>query len=232
MVKIGCCGFPVEKERYFKHFSVVEIQQTFYQLPEKETVLKWRRQAPADFEFTLKVWQLITHSPSSPTYKRSKIKLKDEKKYGFFKPTEEVYLAWDETEKIVEILKAKIVVFQCPASFRPERENINNLKRFFKKIKRKDYIFVWEPRGEWDKDLIKGLCEELDLIHCVDPFKDSPALGRIRYFRLHGQKGYNYRYSDEEIKSLKKMINPKIDTYVMFNNVYMFEDALRFKSLF
>lgn len=52
---VGCCGFPVNKKEYFKNFEVVEIQQTFYQPPEKiETIKKWREEAPSNFEYTLK----------------------------------------------------------------------------------------------------------------------------------------------------------------------------------
>lgn len=231
MVKIGCCGFSVSRENYFKNFKVVEIQQTFYDLPEEKTVLKWRETSPSDFEYTLKAWQLITHSPSSPTYKRLKIKIKNEKDYGFFKPTDEVFSAWEETEKIARILKAKVIVFQCPASFLPDKENIKNLKKFFRKIERKDYIFCWEPRGNWVEDLIKDLCKELNLVHCVDPFKNKSLWGKIRYFRLHGKTGYKYKYTDEDLNYLKEMIEPKFTTYMMFNNVYMFEDSLRFKKL-
>ncbi|MCM8765469.1 MAG: DUF72 domain-containing protein, partial [Candidatus Omnitrophica bacterium] len=160
-----------------------------------------------------------------------KIKIKHEKNYGFFKPTAEVFSAWEKTEKIAQILRAKVIVFQCPASFKPEKENITNLKKFFKKIERKDYIFCWEPRGNWDEDLIENLCEELDLVHCVDPFKNKPLWGKIRYFRLHGETGYKYKYTDEDLNYLKKIIEPKITVYFMFNNVYMFADALRFKEL-
>ena len=30
--KVGCCGFPVVRGRYYETFGVVELQQTFYQL--------------------------------------------------------------------------------------------------------------------------------------------------------------------------------------------------------
>ncbi len=33
LVKVGCCGFPVEKPEYYRRFPVVELQQTFYKLP-------------------------------------------------------------------------------------------------------------------------------------------------------------------------------------------------------
>ena len=30
LIKVGCCGFPRRPEEYARHFSVVEVQQTFY----------------------------------------------------------------------------------------------------------------------------------------------------------------------------------------------------------
>jgi len=41
-ILVGCCGFPVGREKYYKTFKGVEIQQTFYQLPviEKSTSYK------------------------------------------------------------------------------------------------------------------------------------------------------------------------------------------------
>lgn len=72
MVKVGCCGFPVSRARYFGAFGVVEVQRTFYQPPAKELAEKWKRQSPGDFEYTLKAWQLITHEPTSPTYRKLK----------------------------------------------------------------------------------------------------------------------------------------------------------------
>jgi uncharacterized protein YecE (DUF72 family) len=60
-IKIGCCGFPVAQARYARHFPVVEVQQTFYQVPSLATLAGWRERLPSDFEFTLKAWQLITH---------------------------------------------------------------------------------------------------------------------------------------------------------------------------
>jgi len=232
MLKIGCCGFAVAKQKYFKNFSVLEIQKTFYQLPEEKTVLKWEKESPLDFEYTLKAWQLITHPASSPTYRKLKIKIKHEENYGFFKPTEEVFSAWEKTSKIANILNTKVIIFQCPASFSQEKENIKNMENFFKKIKRKDYIFCWEPRGNWSDELVEEICKDLDLVHCVDPFKNKPVFGKINYFRLHGITGYSYRYTEDDLKTLKEMINkiPK-PTYVMFNNVYMYQDALNFKKL-
>lgn len=232
-IKIGCCGFPVARDKYFNYFSVVELQQTFYQPPKLETAMKWRKEAPGEFEFTLKAWQLITHPPTSPTYRKLTQMLPEKKlkNYGFFKPTDEVFSAWQKTEEIAKALNSKLILFQCPASFKPTEENKRHLKKFFSSIKRNDFYFAWEPRGKWPKEEIINLCKDLGLVHCVDPFKDKPLYGKIIYFRLHGKEGYKYKYTDDDFKNLIKKIKRKVNCYIMFNNVYMFEDALKFSKL-
>lgn len=59
-----------------------------------------------------------------------------EKNYGFFRPTEEVFNAWKRTKEMCEALNSKIVVFQCPASFRTTDENVKNMTDFFSSINR------------------------------------------------------------------------------------------------
>ncbi len=138
MIKVGCCGFPVKREIYYHTFSVVEIQQTFYQLPQLRTGRRWRETSPSNFEFTMKAWQLITHEPSSPTYRRLRLKIPERKRkaYGFFKGTEEVEEAWLKTKEFALELGVEKIVFQSPPSFSPSDEHIRNLKQFFKKIER------------------------------------------------------------------------------------------------
>lgn len=230
-IKVGCCGFPRSRKEYSRHFTLVEIQQTFYQLPQESTAAKWRAEAPVDFEFSLKAWQGITHPPSSPTYKKAGLRIPREKEgnYGLFRPTEEVFEAWAKTRLIAEILRAKVIVFQCPAKFTPNQENIENMRRFFATIGRANFVFAWEPRGDWSHDVIVRLCQELDLVHCVDPLVTSPLYGKPRYFRLHGGPGYRHQYSDEELLRLRELSQGQ--TYVLFNNMAMYEDALRFKQL-
>ncbi|HET7874102.1 MAG TPA: DUF72 domain-containing protein, partial [Methylomirabilota bacterium] len=65
-MRIGCCGWPVARARYFRAFELVEIQDSFYNLPRLPTVQRWRKTAPAGFEFVLKAPQLVTHEPTSP----------------------------------------------------------------------------------------------------------------------------------------------------------------------
>jgi uncharacterized protein YecE (DUF72 family) len=90
---------------------------------------------------------------------------------------------------------------------------------------------VWEPRGEWQSEEVRELCEELGLVHGVDPFRQNPVAGPFGYFRLHGRTGYRYRYNDQELEQLREMAGKHPSCYVLFNNTSMLEDARRFQRL-
>lgn len=232
-VRIGCCGFRSSREDYYAELEAVEVQHTFYQPPRPETLAKWRAEAPRRFEFTLKAWQLITHQARSPTYRRLKRALTEEESEGAgsFRPTAIVEEAWRVTLECAHALKARTILFQCPASFRPSRENVSNLRRFFEGRERARLNFCWEPRGDWPRELVKELCEELDLWHAVDPFAERTQTPRRCYFRLHGRKGWRYQYERDELEELRTMLPKNTLSYVFFNNVKMREDAAHFREI-
>ncbi len=64
-IRIGYCGFPVAQPHYARVFQVVEVQQTFDQVPRITTLARWRERLPNPFESTLKAWQLIPHYDES-----------------------------------------------------------------------------------------------------------------------------------------------------------------------
>ena len=108
------------------------------------------------------------------------------------------------------------------------------MRYFFTNIDRGDFIFAWEPRGEWRDDVITALCQDLDLVHCADPLESKAAYGPrikygVKYFRLHGGRNYHHQYNNGELARLRKLSNGK--AYVLFNNITMYNDALRFKRL-
>lgn len=153
--------------------------------------------------------------------------------YGSFRPTEQVSLAWQRTKEVAEILQTVVIVFQCPRSFLPNRENVRNFKTFFQQIERGKQTLAWEPRGdEWSPSLVHDLCAENNLVHCVDPFQSDPVYGNCLYWRLHGRSGYRYRYTDEDLAILRAKLEAQTQTigpnYLFFNNIYSKEDALQF----
>lgn len=229
---MGCCGWPVGRRQYAAVFDLVEVQQSFYNLPRLATAETWRAEMPADFEFVLKVPQLITHDPGSPTYRKLRVELSGAQKarYGSFRPTREVQAAWTDTLALTRALRSNLLLFQCPASFTPTAEHIRHLIRFFETIERDGFRLVWEPRGRWPDAEVKTLCRRLDLIHCVDPFQRPLVWGEPAYCRLHGKGGAHYRYSDAELAELKTRVAPG-PAYVLFNNTAMWDDARRFRRL-
>ena len=221
-LRIGCCGFRLPQTEYQKNLSVVEVQHTFYQPPQIATLERWRKAAPADFEFTLKAWQLITHEARSPTYKRLRRKLTDTEiaEAGSFKPTAIVKEAWEITLACAQALQAKQVLFQCPASFTPTPEHLANLESFFSSVERAGLNFCWEPRGAWDNKLVRTICKKFDLWHVVDPFVATTVTPAKCYFRLHGRKGWRYKYEDAELEDLLGLLPQKKTSYIFFNNVH------------
>ena len=232
-VNIGTCGFRSSKEEYVQRLSCVEIQDTFYQPPQIATLERWRKEVPAEFEFTLKAWQLITHESKSPTYKRLKKKLSEDelRDGGYFKPTTVVKEAWKTTLACAKALQAKTVLFQCPASFKSTAENIKNLKNFLSSVERGELNFCWEPRGDWDNKIVKGICDDFDIWHVVDPFAKQIVTPQKCYYRLHGRTGWRYKYEDVELDVLVSLLPAKKLSYVFFNNIEMIEDAVTFQQI-
>ncbi len=234
-IKIGTCGFGRSKRpEYVASLPVVEIQHTFYDPPQIKTLEKWRADAPDDFEFTLKAWQMITHESSSPTYRRLKRPLneKEMEEAGFFKPTDTVREALELTLECAKALRAKTILFQCPAKFQPLPENILNLKQFFANIDRGKLNFAWEPRGKlWEDDVIKEICDEAGLWHCVDPFARQTVTPDRCYYRLHGIPRWRYTYEDDELYEMTSLLPKEGFSYVFFNNITMKDDAVRFRKI-
>ena len=236
-VRIGLCGFTMAMEDYALHFPVVEVQNTFYEPPRDEIMQRWRAVAAPTLEYTMKVWQLVTHAASSPTYRRLKRPLAVGAQPGFFRDSAAVAEGWQRSLHCAAVLNATALLFQCPASFTPERENVERMRRFFGRIDRPAARLLWEPRGtRWvaERSLALSLCRELDLVHVVDPFVTAPDPEQPVYWRLHGHAGPRSSYSDTQLQQLAEMlgdVSNREPRYVMFNNMPRVGDAKRFARI-
>ena len=77
VVRIGCSGWNYAHWRgvvypenvperrwlayYAQWFDTVEVNATFYRLPELETFQKWRARTPDDFRWAVKASRFLTH---------------------------------------------------------------------------------------------------------------------------------------------------------------------------
>jgi len=75
--QIGCSGFYYKEWKetfypkdlpqkdwfkyYCQHFNTIEINATFYKMPNKTSFDKWYIESPPDFLFTIKAPRQITH---------------------------------------------------------------------------------------------------------------------------------------------------------------------------
>jgi uncharacterized protein YecE (DUF72 family) len=218
MLKIGCCGYPISTKKCYENFRLVELNRTFYAYPKVSTVAGWREKAPQDFEFTVKAHQDITHN------------FRFELKRGL--------PAFETVKKICQMLKTRVLLFQTPGSFTPNR--LSDAEKFLRKITRDNLKVAWETRGSaWDtlevREKSAARLKALDVVHVTDPFRALPTYtGNIAYFRLHGlgERLYFYQFSDDELKQLRRLVQPfersRKEVYVLFNNLAMFDDAQRF----
>lgn len=220
---------------FSKIFKLVEVQSTFYRLPRIETAERWRETLPEDFEFTLKAFQGITHPKSSPTWRRSGVKLPDSDEVGNMILSRFTEDSWDKTMEIASKLNSKFVVVQLPPSFGFGDLNLQRLKTFFESVETLCTPVVEFRHSSWISEFgrIAAILNDLDVFIVIDPLKDIFMDQRKNYLRMHGMDGftnYKHKYSDEELMKLERLTRG-LDAYILFNNVYMKEDALRFIEL-
>lgn len=241
-IVIGCCGNAgLKLKDYSENFEVIEIQSTFYKLPSVKTAENWRQQVKKDFIFTVKAFQGITHPISSPTWRKAGSQKPIEKveNYGHLKPNDQNFECWVNIVKICKALNARVCIIQLPPSFVCNEENAKNIIEFFKNVERPFAIAIEVRHRSWydHKEILKQCLKKIEAIHIVDLLTKKPLLkGEIGYYRLHGLSerfDYRYQYRDEDLLKLLeeiKMIGCQ-ESFVMFNNLSMREDAMRFKGL-
>lgn len=243
-IHVGVCAF--KKKYYTGSIRCVEIQRTFYNIPQEKTIIKWRKEAPEDFIFNIKAFQGLTHNVKSPTWRRYSKKITNDikEKAGDLR-VNDLTLDWMRIySNFAKILRSPVIVVQTPSSFRPTKENIERAYQFFKKFsdilenESPDTWIGWEPRGKWlETAELKDIIDNIDkLIHIVDPFFHEPVvIKEISYFRLHGKPylNYKYKYTKEDLTVLLKKLEDvhSKTTYIMFNNVFMETNAKIFMEL-
>lgn len=253
-VTVGTCGYAryappgdwsleydSKLAAYADAFDCVELNRTFYSLPEVATAERWRREARRvnpDFSFAVKAWQAITHPISSPTWrgKDGDLSEVEREEVGVLQPNRTVLDAWERTRGVAAAVDADVVLLQTPPSFDCSDGHAENLRRFCAAIDRGGLELAWEPRGDWGEhpERVGKLCEELGLVHATDPLRAEPlATTDVAYARLHGLNDdpyeYDYSYGEGELSELtERLAGLAADheqVFCLLNNSEKFEDA-------
>jgi uncharacterized protein YecE (DUF72 family) len=157
-------------EYYAKHFQSVEINNSFYHLPERRTLREWHDTVPDDFLFTAKGSRYITHMK----------KLKD--------PQESVTAFLDR----VSLLQDKLgpIVFQLPPRW---HFNEQRLSDFLDALSGK-FRYAFEFRDHsWLNDNTRVMLSQHDAAFCIYDLAGFLSPKEVTtdfvYVRLHGPGG-------------------------------------------
>jgi uncharacterized protein YecE (DUF72 family) len=195
---------------YGSLFNSIEINSSFYKLPQPETVRKWADQVPQDFRFTFKLWQEVTHGKARDI---------DENKVKSF------------METISEVgYKKGCLLVQLPPSL--QFSNYMWIRRLINSIKRtnhKEWRIALEFRhSSWYRDETYQLLNDTGTTLVYHDKKGSQAPleemdADFIYVRLHGPGGdYRGSYEDALLSEYAGYIKDwqavGKDVYGYFNN--------------
>jgi uncharacterized protein YecE (DUF72 family) len=193
------------KTRWLDHFSArfptVEVNNTFYRLPEPATFDRWRSQSAADFVITVKASRYITHIR----------RLRD--------CADPIALLWSRCERLGPKLGA--VLFQLPPRFAADPDLLKSFCALLPAEMRA--AFEFRDRS-WEQEPV---FEILDRAGAAFVLADSPGArvphvvtGGWSYVRFHKGTRTSPGYTRAKLRAwaerIRSMSAPAV--YVYFNN--------------
>jgi uncharacterized protein YecE (DUF72 family) len=188
-------------EHYARNFDTVEVNNSFYRLPEEGIFDSWRARTPAGFLFAVKASRFLTHMK----------KLKE--------PAEPVERL---LSRAVE-LQGKLgpVLYQLPKQM---PKNVERLGEFLQTLPRQVKHAIEFRDPTWYCEDVLQLLDRHNVAMCLHdmPGSASPleVTARFSYVRFHGPSGrYSGAYPIEMLETWARwLIDRRIPAFVYFNN--------------
>ena len=223
---VGCSSSGRNRRGYFSRLTLMEVQDTFLAPPKLKTLRRWRSEAPDDFCYTVKAWQVITHEASSPSYRAIPAgSAPPPAECGLFQQTSAVSEAYARTLECARALAARAILFETPPSFTPTASNRQRIARFFEGVERVPEIdLAWEARGVWSTAEVEQITADLELLPCYDPVANQQLPRNERaYFKLqHAQ------LDEDDVVALADVLEEYARLFVVFgDSPEMLQHALR-----
>jgi uncharacterized protein YecE (DUF72 family) len=199
-------GCPAKRhlEFYATQFPTVEINASFYRLPEETTLIAWRETAPPHFVYAVKGSRAVTH------FKRLKAKAKS------------LPILLDRCRLLGERLGP--MLWQLPPNF---TKNIERLTQFAKSLPRR-YAYAIEFRHpSWLDSEVEGVLRRYRIANVAVSSQAMPMhfhpTADFVYVRFHGLKGGSaHDYTDRELEPwaehLRRCARHGLKGFVYFNN--------------
>lgn len=192
-------------EYYSQHFQTVELNVTFYRLPQQKAFASWYEKTPDTFRFAVKGSRFITHV-------KRLANLGDSLK---------------TLAQRLKLLKEKcpVVLWQLPPSMKVDLERFNHFCRQAHDTIRKRQAFEFR-NDSWFADEVYDILTEHNFSMCLaDAPRDvhGPITADYVYLRRHGPSGlyagsYTMEHLEKDAKEIKKWLKAGKDIYIYFNN--------------
>lgn len=189
---------------YCEHFNTVEINNTFYKLPDKSTLENWKNTVPSDFVFSVKASRYITHMK----------KLND--------PSEPVSRFLEG----ISVLKEKLgtILFQLPPRWKVNTDRLHD----FLKLLTDEFRYCFEFRdSSWFSGDVYDLLSEFGASFCIYDLDGTVSPCEVTadlvYVRLHGPDGpYKGKYGKTKlgdwVEHIKSWTREGNEVFVYFDN--------------
>lgn len=192
-------------DHYQTQFDTVEVNNTFYNLPDPATLEDWTSRVPDTFTFAAKANRYITHMKKLNEPKESLNNMLD------------VFDAFG--------VKLKPILFQLPPNW---NFNEDRLRNFLNLIPDKQ-LTTFEFRDEsWMNDTAYSILEEYNAAFCIYELAGYQSPMEITadfvYVRLHGPSDQKYKgkYDEDQLASwadrLREWRDDGKDVYLYFDN--------------
>lgn len=212
---------------YATRFPVVELNFSYYRMPNARTLAAMAAKTPDGFEFAIKAHQSMTHEVDADPATRQ----------AAFQEFAEALRPLEETGKL------GCVLFQFPWKYRPGPEAVAYLGEIRERYPHRPLVVEFR-NIEWDRPETYATLTERDLGYCC---VDEPRLkglmpcqalttSDLGYVRFHGRNAakwwkhqeawerYDYLYTEEELREweprVRRMDEKAKKTYVLYNNCH------------
>jgi uncharacterized protein YecE (DUF72 family) len=208
---------------YVQHLPAVEVDYTYYRMPDPHTLAGMARRTPPEFRFAVKATSLLTHEREAR-----------EKDFAEYRRG---------VEPLVEAGKLAAVLAQFPYSFQnsePHRAYLAHLRASLPDlplvVEFRNVSWIIEPIFELLRELGLGFCsvDQPRFSRLVPPV--ALATSEVGYVRFHGRNAaqwwtheeawqrYDYLYDREElaewVPKVVALAAETRETLVFFNNHY------------